>query len=96
MPYEKRASEVKDYGFTWARHLLVAGEDVGDTISSSSWVVETGITRDSDSVSTPITTIWLSGGTEGAQYTVTNRVVTTQGRRFEQSFLITITSPPAT
>lgn len=95
MAYEKRAAEVKDYGFDWSDRLLVNGV-AGDTISTSTWVVETGITKDSDTDTDTTTTIWLSGGTAGVEYTLTNRVVTTQGRTHERSFLVTITAPPVT
>lgn len=95
MAYEKRAAEVKDYGIDWSDRLLVNGV-AGDTISTSTWVVETGITKASDSATTTTTTVWLSGGTEGVEYTLTNRVVTAQGRTHERSFLVTITGPPVT
>lgn len=91
MAYEKRSAEVKDYAIDWSAAL----GDV-DTISTSAWVVETGITKDSDSDTDTTTTIWLSGGTEGVGYTLTNRVVTAQGRTLERSFLVTITAPPVT
>ena len=95
MAYVKRAAEVKDYKIDWSDRLLVNGV-AGDTISTSTWVVETGITKDSDTNTTTSTTIWLSGGTAGVEYTLTNRVVTAQGRTHEESFLVTITSPPVT
>lgn len=91
MAYKKRSAEVKDYAIDWSVRL-----DEGDTISTSTWVVETGITKDSDTNTTTSTTIWLSGGTAGVEYTLTNRVVTAQGRTHEASFLVTITSPPVT
>lgn len=95
MAYEKRAAEVKDYQIDWTKKLLVNGVDAGDTVSTSSWVVESGITKDSDTKTTKTTTVWLSGGTAGTDYTLTNRVVTAQGRTYEQSFILTVTSPPA-
>lgn len=95
MAYEKRAAEVKDYQIDWSKKLLVNGVDTGDAVSTSSWVVESGITKDSDTKATKTTTVWLSGGTAGVEYTLTNRVVTTGGRTYEQSFVVTITSPPA-
>lgn len=94
MPYEKRPAEVKDYQVDWTRHLLVAGVDAGDTVTSSTWTAETGIVIDDDSSTTTTATVWLSGGTEGVAYTVTNRVVTAQGRTYERSFLVTVTAPP--
>lgn len=95
MAYEKRAAEVKDYAIDWSKALLVNGVDTGDTINGSTWTVESGITKDSDSRATKTTTVWLSGGTAGTEYTITCRVTTTQGRTYERSFLLTITAPPA-
>lgn len=94
MPYEKRPVEVKDFKFDWARHLLVGGVDVGDIISTSTWTVETGITKDSETNTTSTATVWLSGGTEGVHYTVTNRVVTAQGRTYERSIVVQVKVAP--
>lgn len=95
MAFEKRPAEVKDYTVDWTRHLLVAGADVGDTVSTSTWTVETGLVKDSDSKTSSTTTAWLSGGTEGVHYTVTNRVVTAQGRTYERSFVVQVKAAPA-
>ena len=62
----------------------------GDTISTSAWTVETGITKDSDTNTTTAATIWLSGGTLGKVYKVTNRIVTAGARTFEQTWFITV------
>ncbi len=95
MPFEKRPAEVKDYQVDWSRHLLVGGVDVGDTISTSSWAVETGITKNTDTKTSSTTTVWLAGGTEGTHYTVTNTVVTAQGRTYERSIVIQVKAAPA-
>lgn len=95
MPYVKRPAEVKDYKIDWSSALLVDGVDVGDTVTASTWTVETGITKDSDSRTTSTTTAWLSGGTEGVHYTVTNQVTTTQGRTYERSFVVQVEAAPA-
>ena len=55
--FVKDPDEVLDYSIDWSTWLD------SDTISSSSWTVESGITKDSDSNDTTSTTIWLSGGT---------------------------------
>lgn len=96
MAYNKKPGEVKDFKINWARKLLVNGEDAGDTVSSSSWAVETGIVKDSDTSTTTTTTIWLSGGTAGVEYTLTNHVTTAQGREFEESILVNVYVPPVT
>jgi hypothetical protein len=85
MAYVKDPGEVKDYAIDWTAHLAAA-----ETITTSTWVVATGITKDSDTLATPLATIWLSGGTEGTEYRVTNHVVTNQGREFERSFMVNV------
>ena len=80
--YSKDPDETLDYIVNWATHLG------SDTISSSSWDAETGITVDSDTNTTTTATVWLSGGTLGEFYLVTNTIVTDGGRTLEQSIRI--------
>lgn len=77
---DKDPDDVLDYQVDWSGRL-----PTGDTISTSTWIVPAGLTKDSDSTSTKTTTIWLSGGTAGSTYSVTNRVVTTGGRTMDAS-----------
>ena len=51
----------------------------GDTIASSSWSVETGLTVDSESDTTTTATAVISGGTAGKVYKVENSIVTANG-----------------
>ena len=61
-----------DYTIDWSAWL----ED-GDTIAGSQWVVPTDLTQDAPATNTDTTTtVWLSGGTAGADYVVTNRITT--------------------
>lgn len=85
MAFVKDPGEVKDYAIDWTAHLAAS-----ETITTSTWVVATGITKDSDSATTTVATIWLSGGSEGTEYRVTNHVVTNQGREFERSFTVNV------
>jgi len=82
----KDPDEVLDYQLDWTARLD------GDTISSSSWAVASGsgLTIDSDSETTTLTTVWLSAGTEGTTYTLTNTIVTAASRTMEQSVRIRI------
>ena len=57
-----------DYIIDWSEWLDT------DTISTSTWTVPTGLTNVSDSNTTTTATIWLSGGTAGQRYTVSNRI----------------------
>lgn len=71
----KDPEAVIDYAVGWSTWLAE-----GEEITTSVWIVPDGITKDSDSNSETVAVIWLSGGTAGQQYGVTNRVTTNQGR----------------
>ncbi len=77
----KDPNEVVDYDITWADQMT----DLDDTISSSTWTVPAGITKDSSSFTDTRTKVWLSSGTTGETYTLLNRVVTAGGRTLDQS-----------
>lgn len=80
----KDTDEVLDYEIDWSSRLLT------DTIQSSTWIVPSGITKNSDSTTSTVTKIWLSGGTTGETYVLTNRVQTAAGRTMDQSVKIKI------
>jgi hypothetical protein len=77
-------SAVLDWGMSWSSWLGT------DTITTSTWTVQTGLTKGADTHDATTTTVWLSGGTLGTRYAVTNRVVTAGGRTDERTFHITI------
>lgn len=80
----KDPNDIKDYVLSWATYLGA------DTILTSTWIMPAGITKDSDSYTTQATTIWLSGGTAGTNYLLTNRVTTAAGRTLDQTIKITV------
>lgn len=80
--FEKDPNAIKDYSRDWTRYLE------SDTITTSEWIAEDGITIDSDSNDTTSSTVWLSGGEEGCEYVVTNRITTAGGRTDDRSFII--------
>lgn len=84
--YVKDPGAVLDYSFDWGEHWLA----VGETISTSTWTVETGITADSNSHDATTTTVFLSGGTAGENYQVTNHITTSQARQDERSLTIQV------
>lgn len=91
----KDPAEVLDYSIDWDRSGAGAAAasgwlDVGETITDSVWTVPTGITQTTPAPSQAAgkATIWLSGGTSGAHYDVTNHVTTSQGRQGERSIRI--------
>lgn len=73
-----------DYAVDWTAWLG------NDTIDTSTWTVPTGLTKVSDSKTMKIATVWLSGGTVGQEYTVTNHIKTAAGREDERSIIIQV------
>jgi hypothetical protein len=61
-----------------------------DTISTSTWALDSGITKDSDSTTTTAATIWVSGGTLGMTYRLANTAVTVSGRVHVKAFYLRI------
>lgn len=84
---DKDPDETLGYQINWSRRLRS-----GDSISSSIWEVAGGLTKVEDSFDGKTTTIWLSGGTSGSKYTLTNRVNTVGARVMDQSVSIKIKS----
>lgn len=80
----KDPDDVVDYSIDWSEWLD------GDTIIASSWIVEAGITPDSEAFTTTITTVWLSGGTTGEVYECTNRITTAAGRQRDQTISVRV------
>lgn len=84
--FRKDPDSVLDYGFDWSSWLAT-----GETISTSTWTVPSGITKDSDEKDNTSTTIWLSGGTAGTTYALANKIVTSVGRTTERTMDIIVT-----
>jgi hypothetical protein len=81
-PKIKDPDSVLDYTLDWSAWLG------SDTILTSSFLVDTGLTKKSDSKTTTTTTVWLSGGTAGTNYGVTNRITTVSGRTADRTFSV--------
>lgn len=81
----KDPNAVVDYNIDWSSWLP---DD--DTISTSEWIVPAGITEDSETNTDTTTTIWLSGGTAGQSYSLTNRITTAQGRTQDKTITISV------
>ena len=82
---KKADIDVVDYVFDWTNTLAT-----GEEITASTFIVETGLIKDSDSNTILTATIWLSGGTLGKTYTVTNTIVTNSSRTISRSIKIKI------
>jgi hypothetical protein len=85
---DKDPGSIIDYGSDWNDQSVGPWLAVGETIVTSSWIVPTGLTLVSESNNTTETSIFLSGGTIGEIYTLTNRIVTTAGRTEDRSMYI--------
>ena len=81
---DKDPSAILDYSIDWNDWL----SEVGDSIASSTWSVPAGLTAGATTHADGITTVWLSGGTAGSDYAVTNRIITSGGRQDERSFIV--------
>ena len=69
---EKSPRDVLDYTFRWKSWL----DKEGDSIASSAFTVDGGITVDSDASTLDTATAFISGGQDGCTYKVTNKIVT--------------------
>lgn len=81
--FPKDPTAILDYTVDWQDWL-----QTGETIQTSTWIAPSGITINDDSNSSSSATVWLSGGTKGKTYRVTNRIVTNQGRDNPRSIFI--------
>ncbi len=84
MTFTKDPNAVLDYSINWTRWLA------GDQIAASEWIVPSGLTKMADPKTATSATVWLSGGTAGQSYIVTNRITTAAGRTEDRSFTIRI------
>lgn len=81
--YTKDPEDILDYRNDWSA-WLAANDD--DTLSASSWVFEDdgdndgSLTIEQSSFDDDSATVWLSGGTPGRVYRLTNRIETAQSR----------------
>lgn len=82
--FTKDPDSVLDYAQDWSAWLDT------DAITESSWSAATGITVDSDSFTDTVSTVWLSGGTIGVSYIVTNHITTAGGRKEDRSIKIKV------
>lgn len=81
----KDPQAVLDWTWDWSSWLQTS-EDV----ISSSFSATPGITIDTDTNTTTTATVWLSGGTPGVPYLITNTITTNQGRTDERSITIRV------
>ena len=86
----KDPSVIKDYAIDWANVLTSESET---TINTSTWSTSSppGLTVagvPAPSISGSKTICWVTGGSAGEQYTLTNTIVTAGGRTHQLSIVI--------
>ena len=86
MNFTKDPQAVLDYTIDWTKWL----DEVGETIATRTWIVPTGLTKVTETNTTKLATVWLSGGTVETNYTVTNRITTVAGRTDDRSITIRV------
>lgn len=90
----KDPDAVLDYKFDWAALTNGTGGSnwlaSGETISSKTITATSGITVASSSITDTNTsvTVWLSGGTDGSDYLVACKIVTSSSRTDERTITI--------
>jgi len=90
IPAGKDPADNTQYRMDWTPILTALGE----TINSSVWTVESGLTAGISTVSpsgTPtMADIWLSGGTADRSYEVGNTITTNTGRVLRRSMVVRV------
>ena len=92
----KDPDEVLDYQFDWSALTNNTGTtnwlDEGETISAHTITATTGITVDSSTLINNDTAVlvWLSGGTDGEDYTITCEIETSENRTAIRSAIISV------
>ena len=87
MAFTKDPDALIDYIVEWSEWM-----PTGDNLVSANTTAQSGITVDSQAVTTAsaLHTIWLSGGAPGTTYRITSRIYTNGGRRDERSFFVRV------
>lgn len=83
---EKDPGANKDFSLDWTAMLAT-----GETISTSTWAADlAGVTVGSSSIVGAVCTVWLSGGTAGATYKLTNTITTSRGMVDERTMILNV------
>jgi len=83
--FDKDPGALLDYRVSWADWLAD-----GETIASSVFTAEDGITIAASSNTNEVGTVWLNGGTEGRTYKVTHEVTTSDARVDRRRFIVVV------
>ncbi len=82
--FSKDPNSTVDFPFNWKAELN------GDTIFTSTFLLPDGLTQVSTSNTTTTATIFVSGGSEGNTYRITNRIVTIGGRTYDKTAYVVV------
>jgi hypothetical protein len=96
--YKKRSGERLDYGFDWRGDVGEGGPylDSGEDVTASAWTITPDDDHEDDVALTIYkeeddgekTKVWVTGGTVGVCYTLTNAVETDYSRKIRRSIAI--------
>ena len=107
---EKDPNSVEPYFIVWCSEdgtndggAKDTGELQGATISTTTWTVQTGITKDSENENAvdingvsyavnTVATIWLSSGSDKTDYVLNLKITTSDSRTLEKSITIPVRS----
>lgn len=91
MPFvaRKDPGAVGDFTVDWSPYL---GDD---SINTSLWTGSDGIVVDDFSHSDPFSTVWYSGGSDGGDYELVNRITTVGGRTEDDTLVVRVRRDPS-
>lgn len=73
-----------DLQFDWSKRL-----EEGETIASSVFLKDDDtLVIDRESIDGAFTTFWVAGGTAGEPVEITNRIVTSEGRKWDKTGIL--------
>lgn len=73
--FEHAPLAILDYGLDWSSWLVS-----GETITNSTWTVDTGLTKSLEQNLAGVTSLFVSGGVVGKVYKLTNTITTSTTR----------------
>lgn len=96
MAFTKDPDATLDYTFDWKASSNGTGSsdwlESGESISTATVTVPSGLTKDSQAVGSGAVTVWISGGTAGESYKVLCQITTdnSPARTDERSIIINV------
>lgn len=86
--FKKSPNATLDYTVDWGPYL----DPLGDTIASVVWTLSSPLVKVSETNTASTATVFVSGGVEGANETLTCRITTTGGRTDDRIINLKIVS----